>query len=181
MMWSEARRGTARGGFGLLLGPLRSWRDLWHMAVPGISFAGDLGVWHIALHHTSVANATLLPNFAPVFVTLFGWLLFRLAVTRTFLTGLSLALAGAVVLMGESFTVSGETLLGDALCLLVALFYAGYLLGVARLRARFSTAAVMAWSTLFTTSPWRSSPSRWGRLRSSRSPRRDGRWPGGWR
>ncbi len=32
----------------------------------GLFFAGDLGFWHWSIAHTSVANATLLANTAPV-------------------------------------------------------------------------------------------------------------------
>src|ERR1043166_9474385 len=35
------------------------------MVWPGVFFAGDLAVWHVSIHWTSVANATLLANLAP--------------------------------------------------------------------------------------------------------------------
>lgn len=54
------------------------------------------------------------------------------------------------MLMGRSFTLSATNLLGDALGLVTAGFYAGYIVSVSRLRAKFSTAAIMAWSGLVT-------------------------------
>lgn len=41
----------------------------------GLFFAGDLAVWHWSIMLTSVTNATLLANWAPIFVTLAVWLL----------------------------------------------------------------------------------------------------------
>ncbi|GAB4347227.1 MAG: DMT family transporter [Gammaproteobacteria bacterium] len=122
------------------------WSDYRRLALAGLFFAADLAVWHWSIVLTSVANATLLANAAPVFVTLGGWLLFDERFSRTFLAGMTLALAGMGVLMSESFTISLGQLGGDGLGLLTALFYAGYILSVGRLRAEFSTATIMTWS-----------------------------------
>ena len=116
----------------------------------GLFFAGDLAVWHWSLRLTSVANATLLPNFAPVFVTLAGFLLFGERFSRLFLIGMAIAIAGAVILMGESLDLGPRHLLGDTLALATAVFYAGYIVSVGRLRARHGTARIMAWSGLVT-------------------------------
>lgn len=124
-----------------------SRRDFALLALAGALFAGDVATWNLALSTTSVANGTLLGNMAPIFVTLGAWLLFRERVTRTFLAGMAVALAGSAVLVGESFSLSAEQAFGDGLALTAALFYGGYILAVARLRARFSTVAVMAWSS----------------------------------
>jgi drug/metabolite transporter (DMT)-like permease len=120
------------------------------LVVAGLLFAGDLAFWHWSIQFTTVANATLLANFAPVFVTLTAFALFGERFSRTFLVGMALALAGACVLMGRSFTLSPSHLLGDALGIVTAMFYAGYIIAVGRLRARFSTATIMAWSGLVT-------------------------------
>lgn len=132
---SGAARGTSRRDFAIL-------------ALAGAFFAGDLGFWHLSIMFTSVANATLLANLAPLFVTLGAFLLFRERFSRLFLLGLALAIAGAVVLMGQSLTVSPTTFGGDLLGVTTAVFYAGYILVVGRLRARLSTRTVMFWTTL---------------------------------
>ena len=117
----------------------------------GIFFAGDLGVWHFSILYTSVANATVLANLAPIFVTLAGWLFWRRKVTRTFLIGMSVAIAGMFVLVGPNFAAGGRPLVGDALGALTAVFYAGYFLAIKTARdARASTARLMAWSTTIT-------------------------------
>lgn len=118
------------------------------LVTAGLFFAGDLALWHWSIRFTSVANATLLANFAPIFVTLASYLLFSERFSRQFLFGMALAIAGAGILMGESLGFGMEHVLGDALGLTTAVFYAGYILSVAKLRKRASTATIMAWSGL---------------------------------
>lgn len=112
----------------------------------GFFFAGDLIFWHLAINYTSIANATLLPNMAPVFVTFGAWLFFRQRVSRTFLAGLLLAVSGAALLIGQSFTLSRANLLGDVLALSTAVFYASYLLTTSHLRQHVAALTFMAWS-----------------------------------
>ncbi|MFO1152845.1 MAG: DMT family transporter [Rhodospirillales bacterium] len=123
---------------------------IWGVVLAGLCFAGDLALWHWSLRFTSVANATLFPNLAPVFVTLIGWLLWRQRVRPLFLIGMAMAIAGAALLMGGSVRLSQAHLLGDALALVTAVFYAGYIVAVARLRQRLSTSAIMVKSGVVT-------------------------------
>ncbi|HZD55878.1 MAG TPA: DMT family transporter [Anaerolineales bacterium] len=127
-----------------------SRRDYGRLILAGLFFAGDLGVWHWSIKFTSVANATLLANFAPVFVTLGSWLIFKQRVAPTFLVGMVGALAGTVLIVGVSVNLSMQHLLGDGLGLVTAVFYGGYILSVKNLRSEFSTATVMAWASLVT-------------------------------
>lgn len=120
------------------------------MLLAGLFFAGDLAVWHFSILFTSVANSTLLANLAPIFVTVGAWALFGQRVTRTFLAGMAIAMAGAFVLVGPSFGLGGRQLLGDALGVVTAVFYGAYMLAVKHLRAARSTAHVMAVSTTVT-------------------------------
>lgn len=86
-----------------------------------------------------------------------SWAVFKQRFSRTFIAGLALAIGGAVVLMGESLNLSLSHLFGDALGIVTAMFYAGYILSVGRLRAEFSTATIMTWTGLvtgLTLMPW---------------------------
>ena len=112
----------------------------------GLFFAGDLAVWHWSIVLTSVANATLLANLAPIFVALAAWILFHQTPSGRFLIGLATALAGMAVVIGSDFQLAGRQVSGDALGVVTAMFYAGYQLVVTRLRASVSTASIMAWS-----------------------------------
>lgn len=113
----------------------------------GVFFAADLGVWHWSIVYTTVANSTLLANFAPIFVTLGGWWLFRQRVSGAFVAAMITALVGTTFLVGPSFGLGGRHVLGDALGLLTAVFYAAYMLSIKRARETVSTAALMALST----------------------------------
>ena len=116
----------------------------------GLFFAGDLAVWHWSIVLTSVANATLLANLAPIFVTLAVWLLYGRRPTVMFLAGLAAALAGVTVLLGGDFRAGGGAVLGDVLGVVTALFYGAYQLTVTRARSRTATSVIMAWSGLIT-------------------------------
>ncbi|MBT3550353.1 MAG: DMT family transporter [Rhodospirillaceae bacterium] len=127
-----------------------SLRDFLDLGVAGLFFAADMAFWHWSITFTSVANATLLANSAPIFVTLGGFVLFGERFSRRFLLGLAFAIFGAAMLLGDSVGLGGRHLLGDLFGIIAAIFYAAYLMAVARLRGRFSTATVMGWSGLVT-------------------------------
>jgi drug/metabolite transporter (DMT)-like permease len=112
----------------------------------GLCFTGDLAIWHWSLQFTTVANSTLLANFAPLFVTLGAWLVLRERITPVFVIGLALAMAGAGLLVSGNVKLSRTTLFGDAIAVVAAVFYAAYLLTVKRLRDSFSTATIMTGS-----------------------------------
>ena len=117
----------------------------------GFFFAGDLAVWHWSIVLTSVANAVLLANLAPIFVTLAAWWLWRKKPAAMFLAGLLAALIGVMLMVGGDFSnTGGRALLGDALGVVTAMFYAAYQLTVTRLRGTVSTARIMAISSTVT-------------------------------
>jgi len=120
------------------------------MVAAGLFFAGDLAVWHWSIVLTSVANSTLLANLAPIFVALAAWLLFRQRLRGKFMLGLAIAVTGMILLIGGDFRLQGKELIGDALGVVTAMFYAGYQLTVTKLRARVATSTIMAWSGLVT-------------------------------
>ncbi len=123
-----------------------SRRHVLRLVAPGLWFAADLGTWHWSIRFTTVANATLLANLAPVFVTLGGFVLYRRAFGRLFLAGMAVALLGMALLAGESAGAGRDRLRGDGLGLLTAVFYASYILAISRVREDFSTVTVLAWS-----------------------------------
>jgi len=127
--------------------PAMSPMSLRPVFAAGLFFAGDLGFWHLSIVYTTVANASLLANFAPIFVALGGWLVFRQRVTRLFLVALAISLAGAALLVGPSFGIEGTRVMGDAFGGITAMFYGAYMLAIWRSRDSGGTAAVMAISS----------------------------------
>ena len=121
------------------------------LVATGLAFAGDLAFWHWSIQYTSVANSTLLANLASIFVTLAAWALWKQRPSGLFLAGLAAALAGTGILVRASLDFSATALLGDALGVVTAMFYAWYLMSVKRLRDRgAATLALMAATTTIT-------------------------------
>ncbi len=127
----------------------RQWKLL---LAAGFAFAGDLAFWHWSIKFTSVANSTLLANLASIFVTLAVWLLWRQRPSGVFLAGLATALAGVAMLVRTSLEFSPTALLGDALGVVTAMFYAWYLLSVSDVRGLgIATVRLMAVTTTITS------------------------------
>ncbi|MCX7154621.1 MAG: DMT family transporter [Proteobacteria bacterium] len=141
-LWVLAAERKRRGS-GAAAAPL-PWKAL---VLAGFFFAGDLAVWHVSIRYTSVANSTLEANFAPLFVTLGAWLLFRQRVSRLFVVALCVTLGGGALLIGHNFGGNDKALLGDALGVLTAVFYAGYFLALKSATSSASTARIMAITT----------------------------------
>jgi drug/metabolite transporter (DMT)-like permease len=117
----------------------------------GVFFAGDMALWHTSLMLTSVAASSIEANCAPMLVTLFAWALWGERPRLPFLLALALAFGGMLLILAPKLGGGGHALLGDALGLGTACFYAAYILAVARLRGRYGTGIVMFASTLVFT------------------------------
>jgi drug/metabolite transporter (DMT)-like permease len=117
----------------------------------GLAFAGDLAFWHLSIQYTSVANATLLANLASIFVTLVAWVLWKQRPSGMFLAGLFAALTGVALLVRASLDYAPSGILGDALGVVTAMFYAWYIFAVKGLRDRGAgTLHLMAVTTTIT-------------------------------
>ena len=99
-------------------------------ALAGLFFAGDLFFWHLAILNTTVANATFLATLAPVIVVLGAGVVLDERITRATLFGLALCLVGAGALLGSSYALAPQRLLGDAYGLATACFFGAYFLAM---------------------------------------------------
>lgn len=117
------------------------------LALAGFFFAADLAAWHWSILLTSVSNASLELNLAPVFVALGGWFIFGQRISRLFFAALCVTLVGAAILIGPHFDGAEAALMGDGLGIFAGLVYAGYLLTLKPALHRTSIARVMAVST----------------------------------
>lgn len=139
--------------------PLLLWIALWNsgsstrpsplldwpvFAFTAFAFALDLACWHTSIRLTTVANASLFANFAPLVVALVSWRFFGERFRRGFWAGLGLALFGAAILVWKGLQVDVVRLRGDALGFATAGFYAAYILGMSRLRGTHGAFLVMA-------------------------------------
>ncbi len=126
--------------------PLRlgAWPRAALIMLSAAMFAGDLIFYHLGLFWTTVANATLESNLAPVVITVALWALAGSTPSARFLLGMGIALVGAMTMIGAHFG-HGTALLGDLCGVTSALFYAAYQLGVQQARQRLDTLPLMAW------------------------------------
>ena len=108
----------------------------------GLLFGGDLFFWHLALAHTTVANATFFATTAPLWVVVFGWLIFRERVTRFVLMGLGLCLLGGAAIVAQSMAVDMSRVPGDAAGIATSIAFGLYFLAVGKARTVAGAARV---------------------------------------
>ncbi len=124
--------------------------DLWLMGFAGAVFAANISAYAWAVHLTSVANASLLSNLAPIFVALASFLLFGERVSRGFIAAMIAAIVGITILVGDKLGIGQGELLGDGLGVFSSLAFAFYLMAIGRLRLRQRSSTVMAASVVVT-------------------------------
>jgi drug/metabolite transporter (DMT)-like permease len=119
----------------------------------GVLFGLDIAFWHASLTMTTVANATLLSNMTPILAAVCGLVLFREGISREFFLGAPIALLGAGLLtFARAQAQQGEPgFSGEIVALISAVWYAGYLIMVARYRRRLAVWPVMAITTAAST------------------------------
>lgn len=127
----------------------RPWpdrRSAWLAVGGGVFFAFDLGLWNTSVMHTQAAVAALLGNNTPIFVGLLTWIVVGRRPRANFWIGLSLALAGCVLVAQPALrSAAAGSMFGDALALTAAVFFACYLLTTERIRTSMDT---LTFSTL---------------------------------
>lgn len=125
---------------------LTPW-SFWMTILGGVFFAGDVGLWNIAVLHTSAANATFLSNCAPIFVGLFTWAMTRRLPSRRFWMALAVAMIGTglIVLADVRHALSRSG--ADSLAVMAAICFALFLVITGRLRDRCDTAMLVALSS----------------------------------
>ena len=138
----------------LALLPLATWqirksgmppaRLLLFPLLGGLFTALDQGLWSTAMGYTSIANATLLNNIAPLWVALFAVFVWRERMNARFWLGLILTLLGAAVVLGSDLARHPQLGAGDGIALFSSLFWAGYHLVTQRGRV-FIHALVYIW------------------------------------
>jgi drug/metabolite transporter (DMT)-like permease len=116
----------------------------------GIAFSADLFFWHLSIVSTSIANATFFATTAPIWVVLFGWLIFRRRAPAAVLAGLGLCILGGTALLVQSLQMKTSTALGDLYGLITGIFFGLYFLAVQAAREGTSAARVTFQATLIT-------------------------------
>lgn len=121
-----------------------TYRQSGLLVLMAIALTASVACWAWSLTQTSVANSTVLRNLTPLFTSIGGWLFLNLKFDRQFLTGMILALLGAIVIGWDDLQV-GTEIWGDSVALLSACLYAIYLLIVEYLRNSLNTTTILLW------------------------------------
>lgn len=135
------RQGNGAAGWSGLRG------TLWLAVAGGVFFAADLASWHLGILETKMANATLFGNSASLILAMVTLVAARRLPRGAEAAALLLAFAGAALLLGESGSAGEARLIGDLLCLLAGVLYAGYMLTMQRARGRLASWPTLALST----------------------------------
>ena len=132
-----ARKSGSLGG-----GAGRTWA-----IAAGAALFLDLWLWHLAMHDTTAANATLLvAGLSPVWVALFSVVLLHLRYDGLAWLGQGLGLGGALVL-ALAKGARGGTGRGEALAVIASLCYAAFTLALKRSRQTLWAQQALFWMT----------------------------------
>jgi len=103
------------------------WQQVGRCVIPALILAVNFISWIIGGRMTQVASASLISNLTPVAMPFFLWALYKERITRLEVIGTLFTLAGLVALSGSSLSFSQTNFLGDLICLVSMLSFAGYL------------------------------------------------------
>jgi len=105
------------------------WPGLLRRAwAPALLLAVHFSTWNSGARLTPSANASLIVNMVPVVMPFLLLAVLGERITRAEAAGTVVAMSGVLLLAGGDFHFSREHALGDAVCFLSMLFYAGYLI-----------------------------------------------------
>jgi drug/metabolite transporter (DMT)-like permease len=129
-------------------------RGVWlAVAGAGLFFALDLASWHVAIHATRLANATLFGNAGSIILMVWGLIAIRRLPRWGEWLAFLAAVAGAAILMGRSLEIDAASVEGDLLSLLAGLFYTFYILLLQGARAQLGNWSILFWASAFGAPP----------------------------
>jgi drug/metabolite transporter (DMT)-like permease len=101
-------------------------------------------LWTFSLTKTSIASATILTCFSPIFTALGGWLFLNQKFDRRFIVGLTIASIGGMTLGLDDFLASSHSnLIGDLAATISCIFYAASLLILDKIRKSLSSLNIL--------------------------------------
>ena len=127
---------------------VRNKSTIIYTAIASAGFTIDLILWHWSMGITSVSNATIIINSAPIFVAFLTFLIFKQRLEKKFLISFLITYVGIVGLIFFSNNYANGKVIGDLMCLLAAFFYAIYLLVISRL-GKESSLTIIFYTTFF--------------------------------
>jgi drug/metabolite transporter (DMT)-like permease len=123
-------------------------RDVVLSSLSGLFLAAHFATWFFSLKLTSVASSTILVNTHPFIVLLVGYVAWGERPAQRALTGVGIAVLGAMLVGWGDFAMDSRGLWGDLLAFLGAVTVSGYFLLGRHIRQRVDAIAysVMVYS-----------------------------------
>ncbi|MDC3152808.1 DMT family transporter [SAR86 cluster bacterium] len=113
-----------------------------------LAFSTDLILWHWSITITSISNATIIVNSAPIFVAILSFFILKEIPNKEFFLSFLITYLGIFGLIYFSNNYTSGKIFGDILSLIAALFYATYLFLISRL-GREQSINIIFYTTLF--------------------------------
>ena len=112
---------------------VKNKKTIFYSSLASLAFTTDLTLWHFSMNITSVSNATIIVNSAPIFVALLAYFIYSEKPSKGFASSFFITYVGIIGLVYFSNNYMNGKILGDILCLIAALFYGIYLLVISKL------------------------------------------------
>jgi drug/metabolite transporter (DMT)-like permease len=112
---------------------VKNKNTIFYTALASLAFTTDLILWHASMSITSVSNATIIVNSAPIFVAILAFLIFKEKPAKGFGISFLTTYIGIIGLIIFSNNFTSGRVFGDILCMIAAIGYAIYLLVISRL------------------------------------------------
>jgi drug/metabolite transporter (DMT)-like permease len=125
-------------------------KDILMILLAGGFLAGDLALWNISFHLTTVANGNLLANLVSFTIIPVSYFVFKEKMPKNFFMGLFVVLFGVILLMSGKINPSIDNFIGDLYAFSTSIFYALFMLMVYRLRDRVGALTIMGVSAFGT-------------------------------
>ena len=127
---------------------LKNKKTIFYSAIASMAFTFDLVLWHYAMDITSVSNATIIVNSAPILIAILSYIFFKEKPSKGFASSFFITYIGIIGLIIFSNNYLNGKILGDILCLFAALGYAVYLLIISKL-GKETALNIIFYTTLF--------------------------------
>jgi drug/metabolite transporter (DMT)-like permease len=111
-----------------------SMKNLAGSFLAGIFLAGHFFSWFTALAHTTVASATVLCLTHPIVILVITSLIFKEKTNGKAVIGVLIAFAGAAIISGGDYSLSKESIFGDFMAFMGAIFMSLYFLAGRKFR-----------------------------------------------
>lgn len=128
-----------------------SKKAFWLSVLCGVVFGMDVGVWNIAIQHSTATQATLLTNLSPVWVGVAAFLFLKDKPKPNFWIGTLVAILGMMLLVGFDLFIHFDFNMAFSFGILSGMLYAVYMLTSKNILGQMEVMTFMMVSLLSST------------------------------